>query len=256
MEEQEMKQSSEPVQSADSMSQIQVEKKRNMLPWYGLAGLVLILIFAGLFYQMNKEGRFASDGSDIRPGATIATVNGVKIKGSDLNVSIQQITSAAQLQGVDVTDPSVQADIQAQAVEMLVNTELLKQEAAEKGIEITEADVDARIETLIAELGGEDVLADRMEQLGIDEDSLREDIHSELIIQALLDDVFAEEAIEVTDEEVARVYDVQGGEESGLPEFEEIQEQLEAQIRLSKEQVVVDEFIQDLRADAEIEVEI
>jgi FKBP-type peptidyl-prolyl cis-trans isomerase (trigger factor) len=138
---------------------------------------------------------------------------------------------------------------------MLVNTELLEQEAAERGIVVTDAEVEARIDALVQEIGSEEALNERMMALGIDDETLREDVKSELMIQALLDEVFAEADITVTEEEVSSLYQTTTGGGEDAPALVEIRPQVEAQIRASKEQSVVTEFITELRSDADVEIQ-
>ena len=218
-----------------------------------IVGAVILGVAAlAMFLMKDKDVTQTEGGLD--PEQVVATVNGSEIVGADLTTSISQIAATAQIQGIDVTDPAVQGDIQAQAVEMLVNTALLEQEAESRGIEVTNADVEARIEALIQEIGSEDALNQRMANLGIDSDTLREDVRSELMIQELLDQVFAGENITVTDEEINSLYETSTAGDAAAPELAEVRSQVEAQIRASKEQVIVDEFIASLRSGANIEL--
>lgn len=227
------------------------EKKGSAGVVFGVVAVVVVALAAGAFVYLNNN---KADENGIVPNEVVATVNGVDIIGADLSTSMNQIAATAQLQGIDTTDPNIQSEIQAQAVEMLINTQLLEEEAADRGVDITDADVAARIEALVQEIGSQEALEERMEALGIDDETLRRDVKSELMIQALLDDVFAVEVIEVTEEEVQEFYEVTTGGSEGAPSLEDVRAQIEAQIRASKEQVVIDEFITELRTDAEIEI--
>lgn len=224
--------------------------------------MIAILVAAGVvggiyFVTKDIDKEVASNVNEVvEPSSTVAEVNNVEIKGSDLNTSIQQITVSAQLQGVDITDPNMQQNIQDQAVTMLVNTELLKQAAVEQGLSVSDEDIDTRLEELVAETGGEAVLAERMQNLGIDDETLRKDIGNELLIQLLLDEIFTEADVTVTEEEVVAFYEQAGGTEAGLPELEEVRGQIEAQVRSTKEQEVLNTYIEELRTDAEIEVSV
>lgn len=233
------------------------EKKKSITA-YIVSAIVVIAIIVGVIFVLEQQGKLSTgifvDSDGISAKATVATVNGVEIKGADLTTSINQIVATAQLQGIDTSDEQVQNEIQAQAVEMLINTELLKQEADDRGIEITAADVQSRIDLLITEIGSEDALNERMSTLGIDAETLRRDVKSELMIQALLDEVFAEEAIEITEAEIAEVYESAGGADADLPALEEVRAQVEAQIQASKEQQIVDSFVTELRTDAEVDM--
>lgn len=227
---------------------------------YTISAVVLVIVaLLGLLYIMEDQGRintgiFDKVGSVVTSHKAIAKVNDGKVTRKQLDTSISQIAAGAAAQGMDTTDPELAAQIQSQAVEMLINTELLMQEAEIRGITITDADIDERINTLTEEVGGEEVLAERMTQFGIDEKTLRSDVRNELTIQALLDEVFAEKQTDITDEEVKAFYDAAGGEDAGLPALEEVAEQIKQQIQSTKEQEQVTSLIEELRGKATIEI--
>jgi SurA N-terminal domain len=160
---------------------------------YTIAAVVLVLVaLLGLVFLMEQQGRLNTgifDGvqQTLSKNKAVALVNDGKISRYDLDVSMSQIATGAAAQGADVESAEVKTEIQSQALDMLVNTELLKQEAATRGIEITGEEVEARLETLKADVGGEDVLKQRMQEFNIDEKTLRRDIKNELTIQKLLE---------------------------------------------------------------------
>ncbi len=227
---------------------------------YTIAAVVLVVIaLLGLLYIMEEQGRVNTgvfDGVDrlVSSHTTVAKVNEGKVSRYDLNVSMAQISSGAALQGADVEDPEIKAEIEKQALDMLVNTELLKQEATAREIVITDEDVTARYEKLKEDVGGEEVLNERMAEFGINKKTLFRDIHNELTIQALLAQVFEQKAIEVTDAEVKEFYEAAGGEKAGLPKLDEVKEQIVQQIKSGKEQEIVTGFVTELRGNATIEI--
>ncbi|MBP6924411.1 MAG: SurA N-terminal domain-containing protein [Candidatus Pacebacteria bacterium] len=227
---------------------------------YTISAVVLVIVaLVGLLYIMEEQGRintgvFDKAGSLFASHKAIAKVNDGKVTQKQLETSISQISAGAAAQGMDTTDPELATQIQSQAVEMLINTELLMQEAEVRDIEVTSADVDERINTLTEEVGGKEVLLERMKQFGIDDKTLRSDVRNELTIQALLDVVFAEKKTDITDEEVKAFYDAAGGEGAGLPALEEVAEQIKEQIKSTKEQEQVTALIEELRGKATIEI--
>lgn len=235
-------------------------KKWVMSRKYTITAVVLVLVaLIGLLYIMEEQGKtntgiFDKVGSVFTANATVAKVNSEKITRKELNTSVSQIAAGAEAQGMDPKDPELLAQIQTQAVEMLVNTELLMQEAEKRSISVTEEDITTRITTLTEEVGGEEVLAERMAQFGIDNKTLRRDVRNELTIQKLLEEVFAEKQVEITDEEVKEFYDAAGGTEAGLPALEEVAEQIKAQIQSTKEQEQVTTIIEELRGEATVEI--
>lgn len=251
---------SEVSSSAESQSVASVNPpKKSLLKIYIGAAILVVLIILGVMYQLEKEGRsptniFGSIIENQRAGAVVAVVNGEKIINSELDISISQFTQMATFQGVDVNDAGIQAEIKDQALDVLINTELLKQSAAEKNITVSDAQVDEKIEAVKTDMGGEEALLARMEELNISYDKLRADIKDEILIQTLLEDIFAEKGISVSEEEITALYEGSGGEEAGLPPLEEVREQVEAQVRATKEQQAIDEYLSEMRAAAEIEV--
>lgn len=236
-------------------------KAKHFLMMYKYTILAAVLVLIGLLgftYMMEKEGRietglFDGIGNLTASYTAVAKVNDEKITKKELNVSMSQLELGAAAQGVDIADPKIKEQIQTQALDMLINTALLKQEAEARGIKITAEDVDNRLTTLKEEIGGEEVLMERMMQFGVDEKTLRRDIENELTIQSLLDQVFAEKGLEVTEEEVVAFYDEAGGAAGGLPKLEEVRAQIEAQLKSSKEQEAVTGYIEELRSKATIE---
>lgn len=238
-----------------------VEGNKNRLYFIIAAVVAVFILLGGLVYAMEKSGRLNTgifDGIERArlANSTVATVNGNDISQYDLQISMEQIAAAATAQGVDTNDADVKASIKEQAIEMLINTELLKQEAAARGISVTKVDVDARYEQLVTEVGGEEVLQERMNQFGVTDTILKRDIENELTIQKLLDLVFAETDIAASDEEVAEMYASAGGESAGLPALAEVKEQIEQQITATKEQEIVNDYVDSLRDKAVVDIEI
>jgi peptidyl-prolyl cis-trans isomerase SurA len=234
-------------------------KKKSNLKFYLGAFVLVVVVLLAVLYQLEKEGRSATNLFEgvlaaQEANAVVVTVNGTEIVNRELEVSIEQFTQMAASQGVDITNESIQSEIRSQAVEVLVNTELLKQEAANRGVSISDEEVATRLASITEEIGGEGALDERMTSLGIDAMQLQDDIREELLIQSLLNQVFADASIEVTGEEIAAVYEDAGGSDAGLPAIEEVSEQVEAQIIAAKEQEAIDALLVGLREGAEIQI--
>jgi peptidyl-prolyl cis-trans isomerase SurA len=234
-------------------------KKSSNLTFIIGAVLIVGVVILAILFQLEKEGRSSTNifGNFIasqEANRVVAEVNGKELVNSDLAVSIEQFTQMAQAQGVDITSETVQADIRSQSLDVMINTELLKQEAAERNIEVTEEAVAERLDAIVNQLGGEAQLEERMASLGIDEEKLQADIREEILIQNLLDEVFAESNLEVTEEEISAVYQTATDGAEDVPALDQVRDQVEAQIRTSKEQEAVDSLISELREEADIQI--
>ena len=212
---------------------------------YTIATVILVIVALLMFtYMLEKQGRiqtgiFEAPQKLFSSMSAVAKVNGERITKAALDTSMTQIAAGAAAQGMDVNNPELQGQIRTQALDMLINTELLIQKAEKDGISISDEDVQARLDQLITDIGGEEVLNERMTEFGIDAKTLRRDIKNELTIQKLLEGEFATRGITITDEEIAAFYASAGGEDAGLPALEEVSEQIRAQIETTKEQEIV-----------------
>jgi hypothetical protein len=223
------------------------------------AVLVILAMAAGLIFILEKDGRistglFSTVIGKMEASTPVAKVNDVVITKGEFNVSLAQLTQMTAAQGADVKNESVMTELRKQAIDTLVNAELLRQTAIEAGKSVTDEQVETRFTEISDGLGGAEALASRMAEFGVTEESLRRDIENEFLIQALFDEKVDTDSIEVTEEEVVALYAQAGGAEAGLPPMTEIRDQIEAQIRFNKEQVLVNEYITNLKSSANVEV--
>jgi hypothetical protein len=248
-----------PQTAQPSASAVEQAPKGSMVKIYTASVIVVLLIVVGVLFQLEKEGRSSTNlfGSIIENQAAnevVATVNGEIIRSNDLSTSIEQFSQVAAAQGVDITSAEAQADIREQSLVVLINTTLLKQEAADRGLIVSDEQVAERLTTIETELGGAEVLEARMAELGIDAERLAVDVKDEILIQQLLDEVFVENEITASEEEIMALYESAGGEAGGLPPFEEIADQVAQEVVSVKEQEIIDSFLDDLKVDAEIDI--
>ena len=201
--------------------------------------------------DMFTGGEFLMDDGD--PEDPVATVNGVTLTRAELNRIRQQFMQTAQMQGMNLSDPAVMADITEQSLDTLVNTELIRQAAEAAGTVVAQADVDARYEQIEMSVGGPEALQESLSQLGMTEASLRGDVEQEIAIQQYIEGSIDTSA-PASDAEVQDFYDQAGGEAAGLPPLEEVRDQVEQQIQMTREQELINELLERLRVDAEIEL--
>ncbi len=207
----------------------------------------------GLTAQIDDTAPAEFDGD---PDEVVATVNGTDLTRAEYNRIRQQVLQNAQQMGMDINDPETIAQVDAQAVDTLINTELIRQAAVAAGASANSEEIEARFADIVAQVGGEEALESSLAQLGLTESSLRADIEQELIIQSYLESSIDTDDLAATDAEVDELYEASGGAEGGLPPIDEVRPQIEQQILANKENELINELVESLRADAEIEVQI
>jgi len=235
-----------------------VRKKSNVKA-IAISVVVVVVIVLGVLYQLEKEGRsstqiFSSLIEKQRLNKEVASVNGHKLTNADLDLSIKQFAQIAAAQGVDVESDEAKSRLRKQALEVLINTTLLKQEAAKEGIGVFDEEINQRYDDLLKSTGGEEALGNRMKELGITKERLLSDIRDELVIQKLIDKILADANSEITEEEISEVYNTAKENNTDIPPLAEVKDQVEAQIRATKEQTAIEDYLKKLKEEAEINI--
>lgn len=235
---------------------------RTALRQYFIAGALLVIMGGVVWYGLEQQGRihtgiFAKIQSIVVPEKAAAVVNGTKITMADYEKNRQQIIASAQQQGLDTTDPKAVADINSQAIDVLVNTELLRQAATEAGVTVTSDQIEARYEEVVKSVGGADELTKRMTTLGITDESLRKDIKGEILIQSYLSTAVDTSTVTVDSSEVQATYNhavASSTDASTIPPLQNVQSQIEAQLKIAKQQDMINAYIKTLKDKADIQI--
>ena len=217
-------------------------------------GLILLAaISAGAYYYyQNSQG---GGDTNITAEEAVAKVNGVVVSRRDYEQSLEELTTAFSQQGLDVADATVKAQMEEQALRGAVNKELLLQEAAKENVTASDEDVESEYQKVVASVGGVEVLAVALSSMGRSEAELREDLKEQLIIDRFVKAKTKYEELSVSDEEIATYYqEASTANPDEIPPLEEVKEALRSELLFQKQQQVVSEFIDTLRASATIEI--
>jgi len=231
------------------------------LKQYAIATVMIAIIGMVLWYGLEKQERVKTGVFDkieglVKTTKPVATVNGVKISKEQYEKNREQIIASAKQQGLDVSDTKVQSEIDTQAIDVLVNTELLRQAAKTAGVVVTPEQIESRYQEIVTSVGGVDELAQKMTELNVDENSLRSDIEGEILIKTYLADAVDISSIKIEESEIKTAYENASSTGSNLPPLEEVAPQIEAQLKAVKEQDLIKIFIDNLKEKAEIEITI
>lgn len=225
--------------------------KRNLTIGIGVTVLALILGYAFLFTDvLPTKNPFESNAA--------ARVNGVTIATEEYEHSLENVTQTLQLQGIDTTDETIQEQMKSEALNRVINTQLLLQAATAGGYTADEAAINEQFSLLEEQFGGADGLAEQLTTLEIDETMLREDIAEQIIVTQYLEGETTIEEITVTDEEVQEFYNslvAQAGDNTeSLPALEDVRPQIETELISQKQQQMLADILANLRAQADVEI--
>jgi peptidyl-prolyl cis-trans isomerase SurA len=218
--------------------------------------VVLLLIAAGYLFFTRDGAEPLGDATGSDNLSAVATVNGVGISQAEYDRSLSSISQDATLQGADLADPAVVAEIEDQALTMVINNELLIQAAGNAGYSATAEEVDAQYAAVEAQFGNNAELAARMAEVGLTEEDLRSDIEKQIAVNTFVNEETNLDEVTVTDEEVETFIASLNIDAAEMPPLEEIRPQIESSLITQKQQEIIDAFIASLKGSANIEVHI
>lgn len=182
-----------------------------------------------------------------------ATVNGVSISQVELDNSITNVTDELAAQGVDISTDQAKGIIESDALNRLINTELLLQAAAAAGYSVEEGAVNDQVELLTNQFGGKEKLNEHLAELKLTEEMMREDISEQLSVEAYLTGETKIAEITASEEDVINFYNNlrdQYGDQ--LPPLPDIRLQVEGDVLGQKQQELLGQILADLRAEASV----
>jgi|SRR5690625_3243578 len=186
-----------------------------------------------------------SDEERVEPDTLVATVNGVEIKGERYNPIYTQVKMQMAQFGEDISDLDF---LKEQTLNVLVEQQLISQDAETLGIEITENEVEDEFATLKEQ--NEEQLDGVLEEFDLTEEEFKIQLRDDLITTEYIE---SELDTEVTDEEVEGFYEELREENEDIDTLEEMEELIRAQLENQKTQEQLSEKVEDLKESAEIE---
>lgn len=196
----------------------------------------------------------------------VATVNGEKIPKKEFvqmyESQFQQMAMQSQMSGQKVD----QDKLKGQVADGLVATELLIQEAADRGIEASDKDVDGKLKELAKsnQMGSTDKLFAALEKQGMSKEQATSQIETQVEVERLISketgnlepsEKELKDAYKMVKAQQAQMGGGGGGQGQGkVPPFEEVKGQLAEQVKSQKEAKATQTLVKDLRKDAKVTI--
>jgi peptidyl-prolyl cis-trans isomerase C len=124
--------------------------------------------------------------SGAKQKSAVASVNGVLIPKAYLEREVRRFEEQALSQG-QLVDESQRDQLNRQALDTLIDIELLYQESQRRGFEISEERIEEQLNSLRTQFGDEEGYAAALEQIGISDGELRTELGRQLAIQEMID---------------------------------------------------------------------
>ena len=193
----------------------------------------------------------------------VAEVNGEEVTKDEFvqtyESQFQQLMMQQQQSGAGTEVD--QDELKSQVAEQLVNNELLRQGAADAGIEASDEDVDTTLDEIAQQSGldsGDEVVS-ALEQQGIDEKQVREDAASQFAITSYIEK--EADVSEPSEEELKEQYDAMveqqsqaGASSEEMPSFDEVKDQLAEQATTQQQNEAATELAGSLRESGDVTI--
>ncbi|AVZ38490.1 MULTISPECIES: SurA N-terminal domain-containing protein [unclassified Dietzia] len=189
----------------------------------------------------------------------VAEVNGTEITKDEFVTvfegQYQQMAMRAQMTGQPVDEDQ----LRAQTLEGLVGSELLRQEALERGLEVSDAEIDTALAGFAeSNQASEDEFFAAMGEQGLDRDDVMDQIEKQLLVEKLIVDEYGE--FSATDEEIEAAYQqlaqqqaMSGGQAGGgLPPLEQVRDEVEEQLVAEQQAQAMQMLSEELREGADV----
>ncbi|MBN2554053.1 MAG: peptidylprolyl isomerase [Spirochaetales bacterium] len=118
--------------------------------------------------------------------SAVASVNGVLIPKAYLEREVRRFEEQALGQGQSL-DENRKAQISREALDTLIDMELLYQESQRRGFQVSEQRIQEQVDRLREQFEGEEGYAAALEQIGISDGELRTELGRQLAIQEMID---------------------------------------------------------------------
>ncbi len=234
----------------------------NKTLWIAIGAIVVLaLVAGGYYYSKNRENAPApaDTGTASIPGVDgegpVARVDGTEIGREEYRRAVEQLVASYNSQGLDVSSAEAGEGIKTQAVDTLVNRQLVIAAAMKAGITADDQAVEAEYQNLVSSLGGPEQLAAALASANTNEEELRADLKEGVLINNYLAAKTGLNNLTVSDEEVTAYYETaKASSTAGVPELADVKDLIKNQLLADKQQKAIAAEVEKLRAEATIEI--
>ena len=223
--------------------------------------LVILVVAVGVYFVIttgDDTSPAAEDGEetsvrDVRDEDVVAVVNGEEITGEEYN---DLEANVATQQGIipETLSGEAQAELQTQILDALISQELLEQAVATSDINVTDERIEQEIALIREQFDTDEAYQEALAAQDLTPAELRQQIRTDIETQLYLEEQLDVQNVTATDAEVRAEYEesIQGSEQ--VPPFDQVEGQVEQMVIQEKQQEIVQTFLDERRAEADVEI--
>ncbi|UNC92861.1 SurA N-terminal domain-containing protein [Candidatus Contubernalis alkaliaceticus] len=217
-------------------------------------GLVLSAAY-GLF-DVIRDGRAAATS----PDDVVALVNGEEIIRRDYTLQLEQTKASYEMQGIDLRSRESQELLQQLeyfVLEDLINQKLVIQKAREENMQVNQEEIQEEYEETVSLFENEEQLVSQLADMNLTLEDFKTLIEEQLLYYQYLEEYMERvdpKELEVSPEEIETLYSLYSSQYQDMPDYEEVQQELEEELRWQKHDEVVKLLMNKIREDSEIKI--
>ncbi len=225
-----------------------------------IAGIVIVLalvIGGGILWSDKLQGMLsgttgatgspAGNGTGGNSDETVAVVGGTEITRGELERRASQ-------QGLPRGE-GTGAQQQRQILDNMVNEEVLYQHAQDQ-VSVSDSEVQDEMDNFSSRYDSEEALNQALQQQNLTKDDLRQQVRRQLTIQKFVEGYRSDNPVEVSDEEIQEMYDSISSQRNEAPPLSQVRPQLKEQITQQKLQEKLLSFIEELKQNIEVNIQL
>lgn len=178
----------------------------------------------------------------------VLIVNGEEVHGDIYNVVYLDFKRYATEEDQPIDDDM----LKTQTIDSLTQQTLVKQDATDRGIVVTEQEVNQALEDTKDQFESEEDYFEALRVIGYTEDTFIKLLENQLIQQLYMETLIGD--MEVSDEEVEEFYDILTEQMDDAPPLEEVRPQIEQELISNIANRTYAEQIERLESNADIDV--
>lgn len=195
--------------------------------------------------EQAQEPVEITDEEKVDEKTAVVNVNGDEIKGEKYNPIYAQLKTSMHGYGQDVSDLD---KLKEQTISVLVEQQLIKQEAEKNGLTVTDKEIQSQFDSIKKENGEQ--LTAVLDQFQLTEDDFKDQLADDIITKKYIEETFD---IKVSDKEVKEYYDKLKEQSEDIEELEKVEDQIKAQLTQKKSGDKLQEKVEELKKKAEVE---
>lgn len=242
--------STENAQAASSAKRAAPSKRTALIA--GAVLLALVIAGGAYMYRSGKLPTFFAGalGGDSTSREVVAKVDGVEITRGELD---KRVAQANKVQG-NPADAPADMMLEQQVLDELVNMQLVLNVAQKSGISVNDEQVDNEISSIVTSMGGEETFEQQLALVGMTRDELRDSLRRDLTAREVLNANTDMENVQVSDEDVRKMYDEQVAGQEGAPAFEQVADAIRQQLVQQQSGALVSAYLEELRSKADVQI--